>query len=55
MHQFDKYFKINSHCFFTGAASTDEGKGSIWLIAISNEGTNVPDVTGEVIIKWIDN
>ena len=49
------YRKLNSHCYFSGSASTDEGKGSLWLLSASDEATNTPGLTMEAIVKWIDN
>lgn len=50
----DRYITVNSACYFTGTASTDEGKGSIWLMQASNEATNDPVVDMDVVIKWIN-
>ncbi len=46
---------LDHHIFYTGAAATDEGKGNIYLMIISNEGTNDPIVFADAMVKWIDN
>ncbi len=53
--QFDKYLDLDSHCYFTGTATTDEGKGHLYLFTASNEATNVPAMTADAQVKWIDN
>ncbi len=68
---YDKFFLINSvgnnqvafnwsssldhHCYFTGTQGTDEGKGHIYCMIASNEATNDPIVTADIMVKWIDN
>lgn len=52
---FDKYLELDSHVYFSGTGATDEGKGCLYLMAASNEGTNDPVLTADCQIKWIDN
>ncbi len=49
------YQKIGSHVVYTGTASTDEGKGNIYLMSASNESTNDPIVAVSTVVKYIDN
>ncbi len=51
----DHYQKIGSHVTFTGSATTDEGKGHIYLFVASNEATNDPVLAASTVIKYIDN
>lgn len=46
---------LDHHVFFTGSASTDEGKGHVYLMIASNETTNDPVVFADAMVKWIDN
>lgn len=46
--------KLNSLCMFTGTASTDEGKGNLYLIQASSEPTNDPAVLGSVQVWFTD-
>ncbi len=46
---------LDHHCFFTGGATTDEGKGALYLMIASDEATNDPIVTIDSTVKWIDN
>ncbi len=55
MVKFDIYRKISSHVTFTGTAATDEGKGALWLMTISNEATNTPAIIADSVVKYIDN
>ncbi len=48
------YKKLNHKVTYSGAGATDEGKGSIFLYQGSNEASNVPTVTGDVIFKYTD-
>ncbi len=50
----DKYIKVGSFVTFTGAAATDEGKGSIYAMSASNEPTNTVAVVCEVDYKFTD-
>ncbi len=52
---YDIYVKLNSHMYFSGSAATDEGKGAIYLLFVSNEATNVPNTLGNSVLKFIDN
>ncbi len=49
------YKRLHHHIKFTGAATTDEGLGTIWVITASNEATNTPELNIASIFKWIDN
>lgn len=51
----DFYHKISSHVTYTGTASTDEGKGCIYVMSVSSESTNDPVVEVISTIKFIDN
>ncbi len=51
--QFKFSKKLNFNILFTGAASTNEGKNSLWLLSGSNE-TNVPLLNGDVVFKYSD-
>ena len=46
---------LDHHIFFTGAASTDEGKGHIYQFVASNESTNDPVCNVVSSVKYIDN
>ncbi len=46
---------LDHHCFFSGTAATDEGKGALYLFQASNESTNDPVVNILAQTVWIDN
>lgn len=46
---------LDHHVFFTGTGATDEGKGHIYLMIVSNEATNDPVVAASANFKYIDN
>ncbi len=46
--------KLNHNMLFTGAASTDEGKNSIWMFSISDEASNTPVVNADCRITYSD-
>ncbi len=46
--------KLNFNIYFTGAATTDEGKNCLYLISGSDEGTNVPAVVGDTMFVFSD-
>ncbi len=48
--QFSK--KLNHKVLYTGSAATDEGKGSVWFLSGSDEATNVPIVSGDIVFKY---
>ncbi len=50
--QFSK--KLNFNILYTGTAATDEGKNSIWLLSGSNEVTQVPLLSGDIVFKYSD-
>ncbi len=52
---FDIYSKAVWHMIFSGTASTDEGKGGLYLMIASNEATNDPVVSASTEIRFIDN
>jgi len=54
-HQISLYIKIASHITYTGTSATDEGKGNLYVMQSSNEGTNDPVVAIDSMIKYIDN
>jgi len=53
--QFKFSVELDHHCFFTGTAASDEGKGALYLFIASNEATNDPIVSMGSMVKWIDN
>ncbi len=53
--QFSYSMVLDHHVYFTGAATTDEGKGHLYLMIASSEVTNDPVVKGAVQVKWLDN
>ncbi len=53
--QFSMSQTLDHHCFFTGSATTDEGKGALYLFIASNEATNDPIVNASSNVKYIDN
>ncbi len=46
--------KLNHDILYTGTSTTDEGKNSLWLISGSNEASNVPAMTGDIIFRFSD-
>ncbi len=44
---------LDSKCFFSGSATTDEGKGALYLFLASNEATNDPQMTANAVVKWL--
>ncbi len=46
---------LDHHVYFSATASTDEGKGALYLFISSNEATNDPIVSVDCMLKWIDN
>ncbi len=46
---------LDHHIFYSGTASTDEGKGNLYLFISSSEATNDPSVTANAMVKFIDN
>ena len=49
-----KFSKVlNSKCYFTGTASTNEGKGNLYLFIASNEATNDPVVAVDSFLSWV--
>ncbi len=46
--------RLNFNILYSGAASTDEGKNSLWLMTISDEATNVPSVVGDIVFEYTD-
>jgi len=52
--QFKFSKKLNFDILYTGAASTDEGKNSLWFMSASDEATNVPAVGGDIVFKYSD-
>jgi len=46
--------KLNFNILYTGAASTDEGKNSLWVISGSDEATNVPSVQIDGLFTYSD-
>ena len=54
-YSFNWSSQLDHHVFFTGVATTDEGKGHLYLFISSNEASNDPIVTADAMVKWIDN
>ncbi len=52
---FKKTLSLDSHCYFSGPLSTDEGKGALYLYQASDEATNDPIVTADFTLKYIDS
>ncbi len=46
--------KLNHNILYTGSAATDEGKNSLWFMSGSNEASNVPAVTGDIVFRYSD-
>ncbi len=46
--------KLNFDILYTGTGNTDEGKNSLWFMSASDEATNVPGVTGDIVFKYSD-
>lgn len=51
----DKYIKLNHHIFYEGTAAANVGKGSIWLLRVSNEATNTVSQNTETRMRFYDN
>ncbi len=50
-----KFFKkLNHDILYSGTSSTNEGQGSIWYMSASNEASNVPALTGDIVFKYSD-
>ncbi len=49
------YKRLHHHIKYIGAATTDEGMGTVWVFQASNEATNDPVVNVKSTFKWIDN
>lgn len=49
------YISMRHHVRFNGTADTDIQKGGIYLMLVSNEGTNLPVLTGMFRIMFHDN
>lgn len=52
---FQYFRKLNHHVIFDGTASTDDTQGSLWLLLVSNEPTNTPNISGDVRVRYYDN
>ncbi len=46
--------KLNFDILYTGTAVTDEGKNSLWFVSGSDEGTNIPQVAGDIVFRYSD-
>lgn len=46
--------RLNSTVLFSGSASTNEGKNSLWLMSASDEATNTPSLTADIVVKYSD-
>ncbi len=52
---FNWYRKLDLPVTYTGTASTDEGKNSLWLLLVSDEASNAPDLDFTSRIRFRDN
>ena len=52
---FKHYFKLNRHIRYNGTAATDQQKGAVYILLISNEGTNLVGIDLHNRISWHDN
>ncbi len=52
---FEYKMELDHHIFYTGTASTDEGKGNVYLFIASSEATNDPVISAACNIKFLDN
>lgn len=50
-----KYFKINTHIRYDGAAANNDAKGKIFFIQLSNQSVNTVTSTKEFRLTYIDN
>lgn len=46
---------MRHHIRYNGSASTDQQKGALYLVFVSNEATNTPNVNYEARLTYIDN
>ncbi len=46
--------KLNSKCYFTGTLATSEGKGTVWLMILSDLAASIPLVTGTFKVTFKD-
>jgi hypothetical protein len=51
----DHYLPLNYHLKFNGTAANDSAQGSIFLLAISDEATNVPTPDFQWRLRFYDN
>ncbi len=51
----DLYKKLGFHVYYSGSASTDEGRNNVYAMIASNEVSNVPAATWVSQFKFIDN
>ncbi len=55
MVAFNWSMSLDHHIFYSGTASTDEGKGNLYLFMNSSEATNDPVVAADAAVFYIDN
>ena len=51
----DKYIRLNSHVRYNGTASTDQQKGALYCMVISDQATNTPTLSIAARLMYIDN
>lgn len=51
----DKYIRLQSHARYNGALATDQQKGAIYVMLLSDQPTNVPTVSLNARLCYVDN
>lgn len=51
----DKYIRLNSHVRYNGTANTDQQKGAIYLMVVSDQAVNTPTAVIQTRLMYIDN
>lgn len=51
----DKYIRLQSHVRFNGTASTDQQKGAIYVMLVSDQTTNLPSAAVAARLCYVDN
>ncbi len=46
--------KLNFDIIYTGTAATNEGKNGLYFMSASDEATNTPGVTGDIMFRYSD-
>lgn len=50
-----KNINLNHHVRYNGTSGTDQQKGALYLLLVSNEATATPSVEGTIRVRYIDN